>query len=285
MSFNDYVNIQYPSDGLVGFEVKDQTGATTIIRTIATGTTVSYNQPDFISSAYLSDSGGNQITSIPIQSSGTMPEILVTVTNNQGSQQSVIATFNLFDSNGVPIALGSQQMTIGSQSSNTALIPFQIPSWAHYGTAYAFVNVYNNWPSQGGVPQGVEKTFQFTITGGAAFPGTAPTTNNLNGIYHYYNFTYRLPKNCALGTYTAYSSANYQNTPGAKSTTFQVAQLGDLNADGAVNFKDISLFVSYYVNFYTQHTYTQSIDYNNDGKINFNDIQLFVKNYIFYWSP
>ncbi len=286
MAYNNYENIQYPSDSLVGFEVQDPTGNTTIIRTIQTGSSVPFSQPAYVSAAYLCNTGGNQITSIPIPNgvNQVIPSLYVAVNNNLNSAQTILITFNLFDSNGVPISVAHQQISADALASSSAIVPFQIPSWAHYGSAYAYVDVYSDWPSHGGIPLGLEKAFQFTITGGTPFSGTPPTTNSFNGIYQYYNFSYRLPKNTAIGTYTAYSTANYLGIPGEKSTTFQVAQLGDLTSDGAVNFRDISLFVGDYVAYYTSHTYTQAIDFNGDGKINYQDIQLFVKYYIYYWS-
>ena len=45
------------------------------------------------------------------------------------------------------------------------------------------------------------------------------------------------------------------------------------------------IFVADYIAFYkTPPTYTATCDFNNDGQINFGDLTLFVHYYIYYWS-
>jgi hypothetical protein len=286
IDYYDYIAHQYPSDGLVGVEIQDPTGASIIVRTLRTGTSMPNSLPAYIDAAYLCDVGGTQQTSVPLPtaSNQVVPYYYIHVVNNKGTTESLLLTMNIYDSNGVPIALTSQTVNVGSYGASYVLTNFNIPSWAHYGTATAYVDVYSNWPSQGGIPYGLEQTFQFTITGGTPFVGTSSTTQGSNGNYI---FTYRIPKTAATGTYTAYTSASYGSpaVQGSKSTTFQVAQLGDLNGDGAVNFKDIQIFVAAYLAYYSpSHTYTQAADFNNDGQLNFKDIQLLVHYYLVYWS-
>ena len=181
---------------------------------------------------------------MPTASNQVTPYYYIHVQNNGGTMLSTIVTINIFDSNGVPISLNYQTMTVDAYATSYVLTNFIIPSWAHYGTATAYVNVYSNWPSQGGVPEGLEQSFQFTITGSTPFTGT-PTTNQ--GADGNFNFTYRLPKNSVIGTDTVYTSSSYLGVSGTKSTTFQVAQIGDLNGDGSVNFSDLTKFVSDYI--------------------------------------
>jgi hypothetical protein len=287
--YNDVQSINYPTDGLVGLQINDSTDHIMIIRTLSTGITIPYGIAATISQAYLSDASENQISSISIPSASNpvIPRLYFKVTNNLNTVQSVIVTLNVYDSNGVPIAETSQPMSgIPSLSSEVSLVDFSIPSWAHFGTAYAFVNVYSNWPSQGGVPLGEENAFQFTITGGTPFQGTPPLTNSLNGLpYKNFNTTFRLPLNSALGQYTAYSSTSYQNIPASQTTHFNVAQLADINSDGAVNFNDITYFVGLYIAYFTNGLFSPQIDFIHSGNtINFNDIIVFVGYYILAWS-
>jgi hypothetical protein len=193
----------------------------------------------------------------------------------------MLIVMNIYDSNGVPITLAYQTLQVAAYSSSYFITNFLIPSWAHYGVTTAYVGVYSDWPSEGGVPYGIERTFQFTITGGTPFVGTPSIMQSESG---YYNFSYRIPKNTALGTYTAYTSATYLGASDTGETSFQIAQLGDLTSDGTVNFRDLTSFVSLYVSYYTNHVYNQAIDFTNDGRINFNDMTKFVQYYIFYWS-
>ena len=283
MDYYNYINHQYPSDGLIGLEIQGTTGAPMVVRTIRTGGSMPNTITAYIDSAYLCDSSGNQQTSIslPTQSNGVNPYYYMHVNNNDGTAHQMLLVMNVYDSNGVPISLAYQTVSVGAYSSSYVRTNFLIPSTAHYGVATAYVSAYSNWPSQGGVPYGIEQTFQFTITGGVPFVGTPSIIQSSSG---YYNFSYRIPKTTALGTYTAYTSANYLGISGSSSASFQIVQLGDLNSDGTVNFRDLTTFVSLYVTYYTNHAFNSAIDYTSDGKINFNDLTRFVQYYIFAWS-
>ena len=63
--------------------------------------------------------------------------------------------------------------------------------------------------------------------------------------------------------------------------------LGDLNLDGAVNFQDLTNFVTAYI-YYNQY-FAVSLNYrcsdiNDDGKIDFTDLTLFATAYVSYWN-
>lgn len=283
LDYNNYAYHQYPSDGLVGVQIKDPSGTTTVVRTIRTGTSIPNNITAYIDSAYLCDIAGNQQTSVlmPTADNGVVPYYYIHVTNNAGTTVSMLLTMNIYDSNGVPIALTYQTVNVGPYSSSFVRTNFNIDSGAHYGVATAYVNVYSDWPSNGGIPYGLEQTFQFTLTGGTAFAGTPSSTQSANGDF---NFTYLIPKTAAIGTYNVYTTANYLGIPGAATATFQVTQFGDLNGDSAVNFRDLTTFVSDYIAYYNTHTFNPLIDLNSDGKINFGDLQTFVHDYIIYWT-
>ncbi len=290
MSYNDYQSITYPSDGLVGLQIQDPNGNTVAIRTLSTDTTVPYDIPATVSKAYLCDGSENQIGSIsmPSATNTVIPMIYFSVTNNLDTIQSVLVTLNIYDSNGVPISVAAQSMpNIPATSSQESILDFNIPSWAHYGTAYAYVDVFNNWPAQGGVPLGEEQSFQFTITGGTAFQGgTPPTTTSQNASpINNFNMTFRLAQSPTLGTYKVYSTTNYLDVTGSQTTSFAVAQLADVNGDGVVNFKDITSFVGMYINYYANGVYYPQIDFIHNGSVlNFKDISLFVAYYILAWS-
>lgn len=262
-----------------------------VCRVLRTGTSLPEYPTATISARYFSNLLEAPVSSVAL--TGT-PYFYVNVTNNLPTPQKMLVTVNIYDSNGVPIVLTYETVTPAGSSSPystaTAFNNFNIPSWAHYGTATAYVDVFSDWPSNNGVPYAIESSFQFTITGSAAFSGTPSTTQAAGG---HYNLSFLLPHTSALGQYTVFTTAQYGYqlgvSPwvfGSASTTFQVVQLGDLNADGQVNFKDIQIFVAAYIAYYTPPNYTndKAIDFNNDGKINFLDVQLLVHYYLLYWS-
>lgn len=288
--YTTYEGPGYPSDGLVGFQILDSNGATMVIRTLSTGGSPPFTDVNItttITQAYLSNGAENQISSVSIPSATNtiIPMFYFTVSNLLNTMQSVLVTFNVYDSNGVPIAVASQNVAMGASSSEEALIDFNIPSFAHYGTAYAYVDVYSTWPSKGGVPLGEEYAFQFTISGGTPFQGTPSTTSSTNQDNHNFNMVFRLPKTCASGTYTAYSTTNYQSLTTSATTTFNVKLLDDFLGEGNVNFGDVSYFVTAYIAYFSSaHTYNGQIDFLNAGTISFADVLLFVQYYILYYS-
>jgi hypothetical protein len=290
MMYNYQGSVMNPTDGLVGVQIQDKNGNTMVIRTLQTGSTTPFGLADEITQAYLSDGYGNKLTSTPIPSASNevQPYVYVYVQSNQDTTQTVLITLNVFDSNGIPFCATSEPATIGPNSYTAPIIPFQIPSWVHYGTAYAYIDVYNTWPSQGGYPQCEEFSSQFTITGGTAFQGIQPATQSLNGDpTDYFSISFRLPQytDLTLGTCTAYSSTNYLGVAGSQTTTFNVAELADINGDGVVNFNDITTFVGLYINYFANHVYSPQIDFIHNGSvINFNDVALFVGYYILAWS-
>jgi hypothetical protein len=289
VKYDGYSN---PTDSLIGIEVKDPSGHTAVVRTIQNGSSTPTGLVASISSAYLSNAAGNPLTSIPIpdQTNQVIPYYSVNVVSlkvkNDIIIRNMLVTLSVFDSNGLVISEHSQSLSISDGSFGSFTEPIQIPSWAHYGTANAYVSVFSNWPSNQGYPIAMEKAFQFTITGGTPFSGTPTKSYMYNGFY---NFTFRLPRSLPMGTYTAYASSNYTGAFASATKTFQVLQLGDIypvpNGDGEVNFRDLTLFVSYYVAYYSpSSTYYAAADFNHDGQITFRDITAFVSYYIAFWG-
>jgi hypothetical protein len=239
----------------------------------------------------LCDGNEQQISSISIPSAQNpiIPQIYFTVYNNLATSQSMVVTLNVYDSNGVPFPAASQIMpNVPAYTSQEATVNFDIPSSAHYGTAFACVSVFSAMPSQNGYPLGKEYDFQFTITGGTAFQGFQPTTQSENGSpTNCFGLEFRLPQytDLTLGTYTVYTTANYQGITGSQTTTFAVAELADVNGEGVVNFETVTYFVGAYINYFNNHVYTPQIDLIHNGSvINFEDVVLFVGYYIQAWA-
>ncbi len=291
MIYNDIVQTQYPTDGLVGVQIQDPNGATMVIRTLQTGTTIPDSIPITISEAFLCNSGEQNITSITIPSGTNLfvPQIYFTVYNNQATAQSLIVTLNVYDSNGIPFPAVSQVMpNVPAYTSKESTLNFYIPSWAHYGTATAYVDVYTAMPNNNGYPLGKEYNFPFTITGGTAYQGLQPMTQSKNGSpTNFFSMSFRLPQysDVTLGAFTVTSTANYLGVMGSETTPFSVQEFADVNGDSAVNFNDITNFVALYINYFANHVYSPQIDFIHDGSvINFNDVALFVAYYIQAWS-
>jgi hypothetical protein len=109
-----------------------------------------------------------------------------------------------------------------------------------------------------------------------------PTTNSLDDVNCYYNFTFGLSKKAVPGIPPAYTSANYSDTPNSQNTFFSVLQVGDLKGDDPINFKGIVIVASDYLAYHSSvHMYTRAMNF---GKINFKDVTLSAGYYVTYWS-
>ncbi len=270
-----------PDDGLVGIQIPYPTGgASMILRTIQTGTTQGFNQPEQISSAYSSDASGT--IHVGTFLNGANGYFTAVVTNNGNQLRSTLVAISIYDGNGVPLGLATASISLGAQASQPETLSIPIPTSAHTGTAYGYADVYTDWPQNGGVPLAQEQAFQFTISGGAPAFGSAPTSSGNAGAY---SMTFTLPKNTQLGNYPVYASAIYSGLLGTASTTFNVpGWFGDFNGDGKVDSSDFFIFLNAYISYYQGQSYNTACDLNHDGKVDANDFFLFLNDYIQYWS-
>jgi hypothetical protein len=265
------------TDGLVGLEIQDPNGNPIIVRTIQSGAATPQKLPAEITSAYLSDSSGHQRSNIQI---GALAGFAFNFVNTDSDN--MLITINLFDSSGTPIAEIFGQPT----QSGTAILSIQIPTWAHEGIAHGYANIYSDWPSKGGAPLALEKTFQFSIVGGDA---SSSDTSSVSGNKGAYAFTFNLPSDAKLGAYTVYGTSAYSGATCSQSTSFNNCDevnsyIGDFNDDKRVDFADFLVFTTAYIQWNKNHNYTSICDLNQDFRITYDDFVLFKQNYDNSWS-
>ena len=92
----------------------------------------------------------------------------------------------------------------------------------------------------------------------------------------------------AIGNYTCTVTVTATNLSAPNTATsagqLGVTYLGDVNGDFAINFHDITAFVSDYIASYNSGVCNPAIDYNHNGLVNFYDITTFVSSYIASYS-
>jgi len=72
------------------------------------------------------------------------------------------------------------------------------------------------------------------------------------------------------------------STPQVSAAQTGVTYVGDLNGDFTVNYKDLTLFVSSYIQYQNNQITNPACDYNIDSKINYRDLTLYVLAYSQY---
>jgi hypothetical protein len=279
-------NLQYgaisPADGLVALQITDPAQTPIVVRTLRTGMSQPFVTTATVTEAYLSDLRGAQQSSVQI---GTIPYFKVSVRNNDDVLRYMLITVNVYDSNAMVIGQTYQTAQVPAHTAEFFIFGMATLSTSvHSGIAYAYANIYSDWPQNGGIPYSLEQSFSFSIIGGAqAGSGQSPIISASGGSYSY---TFRLPKNSVDGTYSVSTAAAYDNPPvtATASTTFQVNLIGDLDNDESIGYSDIVLFVDAYIKFYQEQSWNQFADMNQDGIMSYSDIVMFVNYYVIFWS-
>jgi len=241
------------TDGLVGLQIQNSQDQLLTIRTLLTGTlppTTPYVKLWYVVPC---NSSGEPQTSFKI---GTLGYFKISVTNYDIESREVLMTINTYYPDNTPFGFASIRTTLSGQSESTFIISIPIPKDAVLGTAYAYANVYTDWPKNGGTPYGNEEKGIFTIVSSGTLSQTTQEFNTLEtGDTGNFNLTLRLPRKTPYGNCTVYVTSRYLGESIFNSTTFKVYILGDLGGglppaffafDGQVTGADLALFIRCY---------------------------------------
>lgn len=266
-----------PTTGLVGLLLVDSTQNKIAVRTISAGTVS--NPPGAITAVYLSDQAAIPLTSA---SAGSLAYFTITVENRDTIPRDLLAVVSVYDNNGVPLSSGStMQTSVPSNGRLTATVSLPIPLWAAAGVAYAYGELYSNWPNQGGYPLAAEASTQFTL-GGVVQGSNTPSTSG--GSTGHYALAFRLAPRAALGQDRIYVSSTSNGLTTSDLVSFSVNQPFDYSGDGVLDFNDLVGFANNWIAYYNSQSWNQMTDANKDGVIDFNDLIAFANAWIIYYS-
>jgi hypothetical protein len=265
-----------PAAGLVGvMVVNGQTSITT--RTVSAGTVS--NPPGAITAAYLSDLSFNPLTSV---SSGGLAYFTIRVINNDVIPRDLVAIISVYDNNGVPLSSsGVKETQFSTGNGYSTTVSVEIPSWAAGGSAYAYGQLFSNWPDQGGYPLAPETPISFTLNGASHGVNQPSTSSGSQGSYA---LSFKLAPKALLGQENVYVSSNSNGVLASNVASFSVNQLGDFNGDSALDFNDLLSFSDNWVAYNNGQSWNHIADINNDGILNFNDLLLFSNAWVYYNS-
>ena len=261
-------------DGLVLLQINHPKGSAWIVRTLTTGETPSGPFPVEILNVTSTDSSGQPKS---LFNRGQDAGFKVFIRNNALSSYQVLAMINLYYSNGVPFKLFKiYNATIDAGTTISAsTYPVNIPSDAVSGQAAAYASVSDDFPNRTGFAYGPEAKGTFNIVngaGGSAPPASPPGT---------FNFSVPLRSILVwLGNYTVYANTRYGDVwPQISLSTciFTVILIGDLNGDGKIDIKDISIVARAYGSDPGKPNWNPDADLNHDGKVDIKDIAIVAK--------
>jgi hypothetical protein len=266
-----------PASGLVGLLLKDSASNIIALRTISAGSVD--NQPGAVSTVFLSDVHGNPVSST---AAGSLAYFTITVVNKDSVPRDLYAFISVDDDNGVPLTSGYvYQLQVASNGQLTGTISMPIPTWAAAGNAYAYGELFSNFPDQGGIPLAQEKAGQYTLTGVIQGSNEPSTTSGSQGSYA---IAFKLPARAAIGNYNLYASSTSNRLVGSNIASFTVNQPGDFTADGVIDFNDLIGFANAWIAYNANQPFNHIADLNNDGIVDFNDLILFANAWIIYNS-
>ena len=231
---NIYGNVTYldqlVEEGLVAIQITFPSGLEghNATRTVPAHATPVDNWEVEIVSFRTTDQDGNPQTSFV---KGGNAWFEMTIQNNMPLQErTVLYVLTLYDCDSTPFKSRWVRMTIpgGGNFTERAMIDLNAwtnigGNWLPTGAAFAYANIYTNWPSMGGSPYSPEQSAVFTITTTSlqtttsntqAATTAAPTVGNYNS----YQVAIRLPPIIPLGTYTVTASAYYNGLRGSYTT-------------------------------------------------------------------
>lgn len=263
------------TDGLIAIEIYSPLNSPSqprryAIRTIRTGTT---QQPYLVEilDAYPCDTYGNPKT---IFNKGEMLFLNITWKNNHiAPKQYRLSAYILYSNKEPMIAFYIDNGTIdsGRTISLTAQI-CEIPSSAPSGGAIVYVNLFTDYPKDGGYPYCPEKTTTFYIQNQAIPPPQQDPPLTME---------FKIPATYTkLGTYLVYGTSSYIGEIDMDSTSFDVILVGDIDKDLIVNMKDISLVCYSFLSYPGHSRWNPDADLYPDNLINMRDISVVCKNFL-----
>jgi parallel beta-helix repeat protein len=228
-----------PIVSLIGMEVHTLEG-TILIRTTKSGDIPPSTQwPIEVLNFYSSDEYGNPQS---IFTAGQKAYLTINVVNQANEMMPVLISINGFDKYNTPFGLNFIQTLMSPNAYCSFIIELFIPIDCPNGNAIVYLNIFSDWPRNGGTPYQPEESTSFQITGGStSTPPSLPPTNQT--FTANYNLSFRLPSSGGLANWEVYATAFYK-IQGAQAQTNFVAANIFVDDDGSADFKTIQAAIN-----------------------------------------
>lgn len=193
------LNGQPAEEGLAAIQVNDP-NKTIVIRTVPIGSVPSKVWEFEIISLYPCDESGKPKYSFLL---GKRAYFNITIKNNTPLTKHVLITINVYDNSSIPIGMMAAGLDIVGGHTASWLPSIYIEKWASNGSAVVYVNVYTDWPKDGGHPVCPEKMATFYLLKSkyeeSGLPSSSETPSNKNGTF---KLNFRLSPEVPPGEYT-----------------------------------------------------------------------------------
>lgn len=148
------------TDCLISIEARNPRDDSLLYRTIPIGNPSQIWATE-IKNVFLKDFYGNLTDTTTINS---LVQLYATVQNTLLNTIDIVITATVLDGNSIPIFAGWHKTSMSAGMTQTFSWSIYIPEWAYSGKAQAFINVYNDFPKNGGTPHTLETQHVFYIT-------------------------------------------------------------------------------------------------------------------------
>lgn len=228
-----------PIVSIIGIEAHTLEG-TILIRTTKSGEIPSSTiWPVEVTSFYTSDEYGNPQSSF---TAGQKAYLTINVENRLPEILPILITVNGFDKYNTPFGLNFIQTLIPQSASLMFIIELFIPDQCPNGNAFAYLNIFSDWPRNGGTPYRPEQSTSFQITGGStSVPPSYPPSNQTFAAH--YNLSFRLPSQGGLANWEVYATAFYKIQSAQAKTKFVAANIF-VDDDNPADFNTIQAAIN-----------------------------------------
>ena len=209
-------------DGLVALQVNNPSDDPIVFRTLSTGTALPEEETVRITD--VTPCGAPQ-DYIPRNNFELGDALYVNVTgrNDDTSSHSVTLVVIAYDGNENPLAHTKTTIPVAAGHPFLWFTPeIYIPEWAYVGNATVYVNVYSNFPENGGYPYSPEASATFQITSSLGVLPTYPAGQETPQINGSYSTAFRISPEPEIGEYMVYASSKYGGWPVSRSASFEV---------------------------------------------------------------
>lgn len=262
--------------GIVAIEVGYPDKTVALIRTVSTGSNITFDGQLQILSVIPCDQNGNPKNSFIRDGKAYFN---VTVMNNRITSRDALMTVTICDIDFTPLDTVSVQATISGESVFSFIAETMLPSWSSTGTAKVHISVLTGWLSLNGYPYCQGKSANFTITSGSAPYSNAAYSEPINGTE--YNMTFRLSPFWPLGTCDVKVGALYEGFTCWRNTTFTTVtqELGDLDFDRDIDLFDAVTIMGAYGERSGEQLWDPTADLYPSGKIDLYDAVILLGKY------
>ena len=239
-AYGNFTVDDLPESSQVGIELQSQEGSK-MIRSVSVGPAQPPTSwPIEVLSFYTSNEFGDPQSGFW---AGFPAYVTIMIASHSDNVLPLVMVVNAFDKYNCPVGLTYSQSAIGLGTTNqTSILNLPLSSQYPNGTMKAYLNMFSDWPRNGGNPYCTEQSAIFEFLGGSTSPPPSYPSGNQTYVANY-NLTFKLPDLNGLARWTVYTATIYKSKRLQAQTSFIAANLF-VDDDGPADYSSIQAAIN-----------------------------------------